>query len=140
MPSTQAAEGLERAEPAECSRRIFSPLSLATGSVARACQECNRKKTKCDMKRPICGLCQRTGNISIPIEAEATRHLPLAAQNQVSDAKGQSQPLAGVDHGRFSGWHTLPGPEHIKSSRSWAWSIAPGRVSLCFQWSHESNI
>lgn len=28
----------------------------------RACQECNRKKTKCDMRRPICGLCLRTGN------------------------------------------------------------------------------
>ncbi|KIX01110.1 uncharacterized protein Z518_10176 [Rhinocladiella mackenziei CBS 650.93] len=28
----------------------------------RACQECNRKKTKCDMRRPICGLCSRTGN------------------------------------------------------------------------------
>lgn len=27
----------------------------------RACHECNRKKTKCDRKRPICGLCQRTG-------------------------------------------------------------------------------
>ncbi|KIW43406.1 uncharacterized protein PV06_04514 [Exophiala oligosperma] len=28
----------------------------------RACQECNRKKTKCDMRRPVCGLCLRTGN------------------------------------------------------------------------------
>lgn len=27
----------------------------------RACYECNRKKTKCDMARPICGLCDRTG-------------------------------------------------------------------------------
>ena len=26
----------------------------------RACQECNRKKTKCDMQRPVCGLCHRT--------------------------------------------------------------------------------
>ncbi|EXJ89766.1 hypothetical protein A1O3_02833 [Capronia epimyces CBS 606.96] len=28
----------------------------------RACQECNRKKTRCDMRRPVCGLCARTGN------------------------------------------------------------------------------
>ncbi|KIV96559.1 hypothetical protein PV10_00408 [Exophiala mesophila] len=28
----------------------------------RACQECNRKKTKCDMRRPKCGLCARTGS------------------------------------------------------------------------------
>lgn len=27
----------------------------------RACEQCNRKKTKCDMQRPVCGLCQRTG-------------------------------------------------------------------------------
>ncbi|KAH8807757.1 fungal-specific transcription factor domain-containing protein [Xylogone sp. PMI_703] len=27
----------------------------------RACNECNRKKTKCDRRRPICGLCHRTG-------------------------------------------------------------------------------
>lgn len=27
----------------------------------RACAECNRKKTKCDMRRPKCGLCQRVG-------------------------------------------------------------------------------
>ena len=26
----------------------------------RACQECHRKKTKCDMRRPVCGLCART--------------------------------------------------------------------------------
>lgn len=28
----------------------------------RACHECNRKKTKCDMRRPVCGLCSRTGS------------------------------------------------------------------------------
>jgi hypothetical protein len=28
----------------------------------RACQECNRKKVKCDMIRPVCGLCRRTSN------------------------------------------------------------------------------
>lgn len=28
---------------------------------ARACHQCNRKKTKCDMQHPVCGLCQRTG-------------------------------------------------------------------------------
>src|ERR1700753_1872949 len=27
----------------------------------RACMECRRKKTKCDMRQPICGLCQRIG-------------------------------------------------------------------------------
>ena len=27
----------------------------------RACHECNRKKTKCDMQRPACQLCTRTG-------------------------------------------------------------------------------
>ncbi|KAJ4187442.1 hypothetical protein NW759_016892 [Fusarium solani] len=27
----------------------------------RACLECRRKKTKCDMRQPICGLCHRTG-------------------------------------------------------------------------------
>ncbi|KLP11978.1 uncharacterized protein FFB20_05465 [Fusarium fujikuroi] len=28
----------------------------------RACLECRRKKTKCDMRLPTCGLCLRTGN------------------------------------------------------------------------------
>ena len=28
----------------------------------RACHECNRKKTKCDMQRPICQLCARSGS------------------------------------------------------------------------------
>ncbi|KIV95043.1 hypothetical protein PV10_02749 [Exophiala mesophila] len=28
--------------------------------INRACQECNRKKVKCDMGRPSCGLCRRT--------------------------------------------------------------------------------
>ena len=36
-------------------------MSTSTAPL-RACQECNRKKTKCDMIRPICGLCRRTGN------------------------------------------------------------------------------
>ncbi|KAL3302600.1 Fungal Zn2-Cys6 binuclear cluster domain-containing protein [Colletotrichum asianum] len=27
----------------------------------RACLECRRKKTKCDMSQPVCGLCERTG-------------------------------------------------------------------------------
>ncbi|KAL3468904.1 fungal-specific transcription factor domain-containing protein [Aspergillus californicus] len=29
----------------------------------RACNACHRKKTKCDMQRPRCGLCIRTGSI-----------------------------------------------------------------------------
>ncbi|KAF1813354.1 hypothetical protein P152DRAFT_457716 [Eremomyces bilateralis CBS 781.70] len=31
-------------------------------TIPRACQECHRKKTKCDMSRPACGLCRRTGS------------------------------------------------------------------------------
>ncbi|KIW14852.1 hypothetical protein PV08_07637 [Exophiala spinifera] len=31
----------------------------------RACEACNAKKTKCDMVRPTCGLCQRTGRSCI---------------------------------------------------------------------------
>ncbi|KAK1674052.1 fungal-specific transcription factor domain-containing protein [Colletotrichum godetiae] len=37
---------------------------LATASPERgfrACIECRRKKTRCDMRQPICGLCRRTG-------------------------------------------------------------------------------
>lgn len=29
----------------------------------RACEQCHRKKTKCDMARPVCGLCRRTGGV-----------------------------------------------------------------------------
>lgn len=36
-------------------------LPLITPQPWRACRECHRKKTKCDMQRPRCGLCLRTG-------------------------------------------------------------------------------
>lgn len=29
----------------------------------RACQECHRKKTKCDMRHPVCGLCTRISSL-----------------------------------------------------------------------------
>jgi hypothetical protein len=44
--------------------RLWTPIDMANldqPRSARACYECNRKKTKCNMERPICGLCQRTG-------------------------------------------------------------------------------
>lgn len=56
----------------------------------RACQECNRKKTKCDMRRPICGLCLRTGNsCSFPSKRKkpAARKPQLKAQSRkISDS------------------------------------------------------
>jgi Fungal specific transcription factor domain/Fungal Zn(2)-Cys(6) binuclear cluster domain len=42
--------------------RLVAIIPLDDNSHSRrACAECNRKKTKCDMKRPKCGLCQRVG-------------------------------------------------------------------------------
>ncbi|KAF2013871.1 hypothetical protein BU24DRAFT_424906 [Aaosphaeria arxii CBS 175.79] len=40
----------------------------------RACEACNRKKTKCDMRRPSCGLCLRTGT---SCRFPSTRKKPL---------------------------------------------------------------
>ena len=56
----------------------------------RACEECNRKKTKCDMKHPVCGLCLRTGNACL-FPAKRKKPVPrkpqLKAQSrQVSDS------------------------------------------------------
>ncbi|OQU98705.1 Fungal specific transcription factor domain-containing protein [Cladophialophora immunda] len=31
------------------------------GKMIRACESCNRKKNKCDRRKPMCGLCERTG-------------------------------------------------------------------------------
>ena len=42
-------------------RPRYSPSPSAQLSAPRACEECKRKKTRCDMKRPICSLCGRVG-------------------------------------------------------------------------------
>ena len=47
----------------------------------RACSECNRKKTKCDMTRPVCGLCSRTGRTCI---VPARRRPPLRGRHDPS--------------------------------------------------------
>ncbi|OAP58469.1 hypothetical protein AYL99_07559 [Fonsecaea erecta] len=55
----------------------------------RACQECNRKKTKCDMRRPVCGLCLRTGNsCTFPLKRKKpTRKPQLKTQSRkISDS------------------------------------------------------
>ncbi|RFU33771.1 hypothetical protein B7463_g2581, partial [Scytalidium lignicola] len=52
----------------------IGPTSTENGAPppGRACHECSRKKTKCDMKHPICGLCQRTGSVcSFPLKRKA---------------------------------------------------------------------
>lgn len=54
--------------------------STARTAVAnRACSECNRKKTKCDMRRPGCGLCSRTGDeCTYPVRRRAAGEAGLA--------------------------------------------------------------
>ncbi|KAH7007824.1 fungal-specific transcription factor domain-containing protein [Macrophomina phaseolina] len=53
----------------------------------RACHECNRKKTKCDMRRPACGLCIRTGaSCSYPSKRKSpSSHTPrLTSKSQLA--------------------------------------------------------
>lgn len=52
----------------------------------RACQECNRKKTRCDMRRPICGLCIRTGN---PCSFPSRRKRPVARDAGIKEISRQ---------------------------------------------------
>lgn len=54
----------------------------------RACEACNRKKTKCDMARPNCGLCRRTGRAC---RFPTTRKLPRTSFKRTAS---NSQPLS----------------------------------------------
>src|SRR5436853_7908395 len=60
----------------------------------RACQECNRKKTKCDMQRPCCGLCQRRGR-SCAFPTKRKQPEPRKLPNQSSFQ--QKQPDGRID-------------------------------------------
>lgn len=63
-------------------------MSQPSSEPRRACEECNRKKTKCDMKHPVCGLCLRTGN---------TCHFPSKRKKPVSrkpQLKAQSRQIS----------------------------------------------
>ena len=55
----------------------------------RACHECNRKKTKCDMQRPACQLCIRTGIECIyPLSRKpTTRH----GRTKINSSKSESR-------------------------------------------------
>ena len=55
-----------------------SPRTLAN----RACSECRRKKSKCDMKRPDCSLCWRIGAVC----AYPTRRAPSRKKNAISNS------------------------------------------------------
>ncbi|KAF2011974.1 hypothetical protein BU24DRAFT_453456 [Aaosphaeria arxii CBS 175.79] len=55
---------------------------------SRACQQCNRKKTKCDRVRPVCGLCHRTG-----IECE----FPLKRKTTVQSSRPRKRPSPAVN-------------------------------------------
>ncbi|OAG38447.1 hypothetical protein AYO21_07269 [Fonsecaea monophora] len=39
--------------------------STQAGKMIRACEGCNRKKNRCDRRKPMCGLCQRTGALCV---------------------------------------------------------------------------
>ncbi|KAK5053695.1 hypothetical protein LTR84_001656 [Exophiala bonariae] len=60
----------------------------AVSAPMRACEACNRKKTKCDMARPNCGLCRRTGRAC---KFPTTRKLPRTSLKQPHSS--YSQPL-----------------------------------------------
>ena len=53
---------------------------------ARACQECNRKKSRCDKQRPVCGLCQRTGAVC---DFPSKRRIPLFRKAAPERTKSQ---------------------------------------------------
>lgn len=63
-------------------------LSQSSLHPRRACEECNRKKTKCDMKHPVCGLCLRTGNACL---FPAKRKKPVSRKPQL---KAQPRPVS----------------------------------------------
>lgn len=56
------------------------PALPSIRGAGRACSECNRKKTKCDMTRPVCGLCSRTGRTCI---VPARRRPPLRGRHDI---------------------------------------------------------
>ncbi|KAF2992989.1 hypothetical protein E8E13_000658 [Curvularia kusanoi] len=60
----------------------------------RACEECHRKKTKCDMVRPVCGLCQRT---------LSGCHFPSRRRTPARSSKRQKTGAAGPSDGNL-GW------------------------------------
>lgn len=59
----------------------------------RACEECHRKKTKCDMARPVCGLCQRT---------ISSCHYPLRRRTPARPSKRQKTDVAGPQDGNLA--------------------------------------
>lgn len=62
------------------------PENVPAPPPGRACHECSRKKTKCDMKHPVCGLCKRTGSVcSFPLKRKA-----LLPQDSSARKKTQS--------------------------------------------------
>lgn len=48
-------------ETVYCALQPAPPKMLPQFAPTSACFECRRKKTRCDMRRPVCGLCARTG-------------------------------------------------------------------------------
>ncbi|OAL44001.1 hypothetical protein IQ07DRAFT_649778 [Pyrenochaeta sp. DS3sAY3a] len=59
----------------------------------RACEECHRKKTKCDMARPVCGLCQRT---------ISSCHYPSRRRAPARPSKRQKTDVAGLPDGNLA--------------------------------------
>ncbi|KAH7147328.1 fungal-specific transcription factor domain-containing protein [Fusarium sp. MPI-SDFR-AT-0072] len=60
--------------------------SNETRKSPRACLECRRKKTRCDMRRPICGLCSRTqGSCTFPTKRKTPQR--RRQENQIDSKK-----------------------------------------------------
>ncbi|KAI9374325.1 hypothetical protein BJX61DRAFT_551505 [Aspergillus egyptiacus] len=70
-PTLNRSSGsLNRTSSAESDGRVAIPRLVSTSEkplgharITRACALCQRKKTKCDGRRPRCGLCQRSGTV-----------------------------------------------------------------------------
>lgn len=85
LPAVTVTEQASEAnETITVSRSPGSP-NVQQRPYSRACKGCNRKKTKCDMQRPICGLCRRTGNECVfPVRRKslARKRFQAAANTQ----------------------------------------------------------
>lgn len=82
-----------------------TPPPRALPRPSRACTECRRKKSKCDMKRPECSLCYRIGETCIyPARRAPGRKRVLALHRtnlQLSESYGNGS-SAGVSQRRSS--------------------------------------
>ena len=65
----------------------------------RACEECRRKKTRCDMRKPECSLCLRIGEDCVyPRKRRSAKTRSTSGARRCSEAAGSDRSLADMSH------------------------------------------